>query len=283
MGRLDNKVAVITGAASGIGLATAKRFAGEGAAVVIGDLNQDGGEAAVRQCKENGGRAVFQKCNVQNEAEIKALVDRALSEYGKLDIIYNNAGIGGAVGGVEETTIENWDRTQNILLRAVFIGMKYAVPAMKKNSGGGSIISTASVAGLRAGAGPHSYSAAKAAVINLTRSVALEVGQYKIRVNCICPGGINTPLLSNRFGGPQNAEVFLTQLQAIKRAGHPEDIANMALFLASDESQWITGTAMVVDGGMTAGVAQPGSSSAQPTELPASAKGFYGPSFEEKI
>jgi len=253
MGRLDNKVAVITGAASGIGLATAVRFAGEGAAVVIGDLNREGGEATVRQCKENGGRAVFQLCNVQTESDIKALIDRAVSEFGKLDIIFNNAGLGGAVGTIEETTVENWDKTQAILLRAVFIGMKYAVPEMKK-SGGGSIISTASVAGLRGGAGPHSYSAAKAAVINLTRSVALEVGEHKIRVNCICPGGINTPLLSNRIpGGQPTTEMFLSQIQAIKRAGHPDDIANMALFLASDDSEWVTGTAMVVDGGLTAG------------------------------
>jgi NAD(P)-dependent dehydrogenase (short-subunit alcohol dehydrogenase family) len=277
MGRLDNKVAVITGAASGIGLATATRFAGEGAAVVIGDLNQDGGEAAVRQCKENGGRAVFQKCNVESESDIKSLIDRAVREYGRLDIMFNNAGVGGALGSIEETSLEHWDKTQAVLLRAVFIGMKHAVPHMKRN-GGGSIISTASVAGLRGGAGPHSYTAAKTAVIGLTRSVALEVGEHKIRVNCICPGGINTPMLANRFGGQQSAEVFLTQLQAIRRAGHPEDIANMALFLASDESQWITGTAMVVDGGMTAGGGQPANPAAQP-----SADEYYGPSFESKI
>ena len=278
MGRLDKKVAIITGAASGIGLATAARFAGEGSAVVIGDLNQEGGEAAVRQCKENGGRATFQKCNVQSEAEIRALIDRAVSEYGKLDIIFNNAGVGGAVGTIEETTVENWDKTQAILLRAVFIGMKYAVPAMKK-SGGGSIISTASVAGLRGGAGPHSYSAAKAAVINLTRSVALEVGEHKIRVNCICPGGINTPLLSNRIpDGEQTTEMFLSQIQAMKRAGHPDDIANMALFLASDESEWITGTAMVVDGGLTAGGSIFGQGGNQ---LPTIPGGFSGPSFEK--
>ncbi len=218
----------------------------------------------------------FRNVTCRSEAEIKALIDRALGEYGELDIIFNNAGLGGAVGTIDETTVENWDKTQAILLRAVFIGMKYAVPEMKK-SGGGSIISTASVAGLRGGAGPHSYSAAKAAVINLTRSVALEVGEHKIRVNCICPGGINTPLLSNRIPGGlrRRPRVVLTQLQAIKRAGHPADIANMALFLASDESTWVTGTAMVVDGGMTAGVAQPsGSSTAQPTGLPASAKGI---------
>ncbi len=277
MGRLDNKVAVITGAASGIGLATAVRFAGEGAAVVLGDLNLEGGEAAVRQCKEHGGRAVFQKCNVQAESEIKSLIDRAVSEYGKLDIIFNNAGVGGAVGTIEETTVENWDKTQAILLRAVFIGMKHAVPEMKK-AGGGSIISTASVAGLRGGSGPHSYSAAKAAVINLTRSVALEVGEHKIRVNCICPGGINTPLLSNRIpGGQPTTEMVLSQIQAIKRAGHPDDIASMALFLASDESQWITGTAMVVDGGLTAGTPLVGGQ-----QMPGIVSGFSGPSFEDK-
>jgi NAD(P)-dependent dehydrogenase (short-subunit alcohol dehydrogenase family) len=280
MGRLDNKVAVITGAASGIGLATAVRFAGEGAAVVLGDLNTDGGQAAVRHCKENGGRAIFQHCNVQAESEIKALIDRAVSEHGKLDIIFNNAGLGGAVGTIEETTVENWDKTQAILLRAVFIGMKHSVPHMKK-TGGGSIISTASVAGLRGGAGPHSYSAAKAAVINLTRSVALEVGEHKIRVNCICPGGINTPLLSNRIpGGEPTTEMVLSQVQAIKRAGHPDDIANMALFLASDESQWITGAAMVVDGGLTAGHSLLGGG--QSAQLPGIASGFSGPSFEDK-
>jgi len=279
MGRLDSKVAVITGAASGIGLATAMRFAGEGAAVVLGDLNEEGGAAAVRQCTENGGRAVFQKCNVEAEGDIKALIERAVKEYGKLDIIYNNAGVGGALGSIEETSIEHWDKTQSVLLRAVFLGMKYAVPEMKK-SGGGSIISTASVAGLRGGAGPHSYTAAKTAVIGLTRSVALEVGEFKIRVNCICPGGINTPMLANRFGGQQSAEVFLTQLQAIRRAGHPEDIANMALFLASDESQWITGTAMVVDGGMTAGGAPPAPQ--QAGQSTGAANEYYGPSFEYK-
>jgi len=156
--------------------------------------------------------------------------------------------------------------------------MKYAVPEMKK-TGGGSIISTASVAGLRGGAGPHSYSAAKAAVINLTRSVALEVVEHKIRVNCICPGGINTPLLSNRIpGGQQTTEMFLSQIQAIKRTGHPDDIANMALFLASDESEWVTGTAMVVDGGLKAGGSIFG-----PQAAPMIAGNFAGPSFETNI
>jgi NAD(P)-dependent dehydrogenase (short-subunit alcohol dehydrogenase family) len=279
MGRLDGKVAVITGSASGIGRAAAVRFAGEGAAVVVSDLNLEGGQSAVRECKENGGRAVFQRANVESEDDIKALIARAVSEFGGLDVIFNNAGLGGAVGTIEEITSANWDRTMAILLRAVFLGMKYSVPEMRKR-GGGSIISTASVAGLRGGAGPHAYSAAKAAVVNLTRSVALEVGQYKIRVNCICPGGINTPLINGRIpGGAQVAEQFLAQLQAIPRAGHPEDIANMALFLASDESEWVTGQAMVVDGGLTAGGRLLGQQNQ--SALPMPPGNFAGPSFEK--
>jgi NAD(P)-dependent dehydrogenase (short-subunit alcohol dehydrogenase family) len=246
---------------------------------VIADLNVEGGEAAVRDCRENGGRAVFQKTDVSAEAEVKAAVDRAVKEFGRLDIIYNNAGLGGAVGPIDETTVENWDKSIAILLRSVFLGMKFAIPEMRKG-GGGSIISTASVAGLRGGAGPHAYSAAKAAVINLTRSVALEVGKDKIRVNCICPGAINTPLINTRVpGGEPVAEQFLAQVQAIPRAGHPQDIAAMALFLASDDSEWVTGTAMVVDGGLTAGSAVFGQNRGPAPVVPGN---FAGPSFESK-
>jgi NAD(P)-dependent dehydrogenase (short-subunit alcohol dehydrogenase family) len=279
MGRLDGKVAVITGAASGMGRAAAIRFAQEGAAIVVADLNRKGGEETVAECQKAGGRAIFQQVDVMNEADIKGAVDRAVTEFGKLDVIFNNAGLGGAIGKIEETTVENWDRTQAILLRAVFLGMKHAIPAMRK-AGGGSIISTASIAGLQGGAGPHSYSAAKAAVVNLTKSAAIEVGPDNIRVNCICPGGINTPLIYNNVpGGYEAAGQFLKMLQPIARAGLPEDIAAMALFLASDESQWITGTAMVVDGGFTAGGtffrnAQSG------MQVPPS--GFAGPSFEQQ-
>src|SRR5579862_7209259 len=201
MGKLDKKVAVITGAASGIGRATAIRFAGEGAAVVIADLNREGGDAAVRDCKENGGNAVFQLTDVSSEENIKSAVDRAVKEFGRLDIIYNNAGLGGAVGPLENITVENWDKTMAILLRGVFLGIKHSIPAMRK-VGGGSIISTASIAGIQGYAGIHPYSAAKAAVINLTRSAAAELAKDKIRVNCICPGGINTPLMyGNAKGG----------------------------------------------------------------------------------
>jgi NAD(P)-dependent dehydrogenase (short-subunit alcohol dehydrogenase family) len=278
MRKLEGKVAVITGAASGIGRASAIRFAQEGASIVIADLNVDGGESAARECRENGSHAVFQRTDVASEPDVKAAADRAVKEFGRLDVMFNNAGLGGAVGAVEEITVENWDRTMAVLLRSVFLGMKYAIPKMRK-VGGGSIISTASVAGLRGGSGPVAYSAAKAAVINLTRAVAVDVGKDRIRVNCICPGGINTPLIYNRVpGGSQVTEPLLASFQPIPRAGRPEDIAAMALFLAGDDSEWITGTAMVVDGGLMAGRALFGEQRPAAFEIPG---GFSGPSFEK--
>jgi NAD(P)-dependent dehydrogenase (short-subunit alcohol dehydrogenase family) len=280
MGRLNGKVAIITGAASGMGRATAIRFAGEGAKIVIADLNKEGGESAARDCRENGSDAVFQKTDVSGEADVKAAVERAVKEFGRLDIIYNNAGLGGAVGPIEEITVENWDKTLGILLRGVFLGIKHAVAPMRK-VGGGSIISTASIAGIQGYAGIHAYSAAKAAVINLTRSASMELAKDRIRVNCICPGGINTPLIySNIPGGADTTAQFLSKMQPMPREGRPDDIANMALFLASDESEWITGTAMVVDGGFTAAgnFFMGGGASGV---LPPPADGFAGPSFEK--
>jgi NAD(P)-dependent dehydrogenase (short-subunit alcohol dehydrogenase family) len=279
MDRLKGKVAAITGAASGIGRATAIKFAGEGAAVVIADLNVEGGEAAVRDCKENGGRAVFHKTDVSAEAEVKALIARAIKEFGRLDIIYNNAGIVGATGSIEQTSVEDWDKSQAILLRGVFLGMKHATPELRK-AGGGSIISTASVAGIRGLLGVHAYCAAKAGVVNLTRSVALELAKDKIRVNCICPGGINTPILHRNQPGAKDAmEQWMATVQPIQRAGHPEDIAGMALYLASDDSEFVTGQAMVVDGGMTIGAnfAPPGGNNVA-AGTPQSS--FIGPSFQ---
>jgi NAD(P)-dependent dehydrogenase (short-subunit alcohol dehydrogenase family) len=276
MGRLENKVAVITGAASGMGRATAIRFAGEGAAVVIADLNQQGGEATVRDCKEQGGRAVFHKTNVESEAEIKAAIDRAVGEFGRLDITYNNAGIAGALGPLEQVTEENWDRTFAVLLRAVFFGIKHSVPHMRK-SGGGSIISTASIAGILGQAGPLVYSVAKAGVIHLTKCAAVELAKDRIRVNCICPGGINTPLLHKHIPGGEATTLQLLQItQPIARPGTPDDIAGMALYLGSDDAEWVTGTAMIVDGGFVArGNAFPQQSA---FEIPGK---WSGPSFEK--
>lgn len=273
MGRLDNKVAVITGAASGMGRATAIRFAGEGASVVVADLNQEGGAATVRECKESGGRAVFQKTDVAAESEIKALIARALSEFGRLDITYNNAGFVGALGPLEEISTEGWDSTHAVLLRAVFFGIKHSIPAMRQ-SGGGSIISTASIAGMCGGFGPTIYSAAKAGVINLTQCAAVELAKDRIRVNCICPGGIDTPIAGRQS---QRSAELLAQSQPIRRAGQPDDIANMALFLASNEAEWITGTSMLVDGGFMARAQSFGPRSASEWST---ASGFMGPSFQ---
>ena len=269
MGKLDGKVAVITGAASGMGRATALRFAKEGAAIVVADLNSQAGEATVSEIAASGGRAVFQHTDVASDAAIKALIDRAVSEYGRLDITYNNAGIGGATGRLEDLTAPDWDKSFVILTRAVFLGIKYSVAPMRK-VGGGSIISTSSVAGLRGVAGLHAYSAAKAAVVSLTESAAIELGHDRIRVNCICPGGVVTPLVYRGMrGGEDAARAAMARSQPIPRAGRPEDIAAMALFLASDDAEWITGTAMVVDGGMNTGNTRIKFGS-----------GFSGPSFE---
>ncbi|MBV8136537.1 MAG: SDR family oxidoreductase [Deltaproteobacteria bacterium] len=281
MGRLDGKVAVITGSASGIGRGTAMRFAGEGAAVVIADLNVEGGEAAVRDCRENGGRAVFQKADVSSEAEIKALVARAVKEFRRLDIIYNNAGIVGALGPLEQISVEDWDRSIAVLLRSVFLGIKHSVPELRK-TGGGSIISTASVAGIRGFAGLHPYCAAKAGVVNLTRSAALEFAKDKIRVNCICPGGINTPILHRNQPGVKEAmEDWMAKGQPMQRAGHPEDIAGMALYLASDDAQWVTGQAMVVDGGLTVGSQFSNAADGGQLLSAMPPAGYVGPSFEK--
>lgn len=279
MGKLNGKVAVITGAASGIGRATAIRLAGEGAAVVVADLNKDGGESTVRQCKEHGGNAVFQRADVSAEPEVQAMIARAVKEFGRLDITYNNAGLAGAIGPLEQISVENWDRTQSVLLRGVFLGIKHSIPEMRK-VGGGAIISTASIAGIRGFAGLHAYCAAKAGVVNLTRSAALELGKDRIRVNCICPGGINTPIFHrNAPGGAEATEQLLALGQPIQRAGHPEDIAGMVLYLASEDGEWVTGQAMVVDGGATASSSftSQGQQGAGPMMPPS---GFMGPSFE---
>jgi len=219
---------------------------------------------------------------VTNEADIKAAADRAVGEYGRLDIMFNNAGLGGAFGPIEAVSVDDWDRTMAVLLRAVFLGIKYAVEPMLK-SGGGSIISTSSVASYLPAPNSAAYSAAKGGVISLTRAAALELGREKIRVNCICPVAINTPIWgvdSDRF------EQALDNLQPIPRVGRPQDIASVVLYLASDESQWITGTAMIVDGGLTVGQYFPYWSSqlretqSQPRPDTAIRTGFSGPSFK---
>jgi NAD(P)-dependent dehydrogenase (short-subunit alcohol dehydrogenase family) len=257
MSRLANKVALVTGGGSGIGEATVRLFVAEGASVVIADIQDERGR---RVADELGARAAYVHTDVSREADVQAAVEATVERFGKLDCIFNNAGYGGVGGRIAEIPVEGFDETLGVLLRGVFLGMKHAAPVMKRQ-GGGSIISTASVAGLRTGLGPHVYSAAKAAVIHLTRSVAMELGEHNVRVNCICPGGIATPIFGKGLGlSPERAEEIvplmkgvLENLQPIKRSGLPDDIAHAALWLASDDSTFVNGHALVVDGGLTGG------------------------------
>jgi NAD(P)-dependent dehydrogenase (short-subunit alcohol dehydrogenase family) len=272
MGKLDGKVAVITGAASGIGRASASRFAQEGAAVVIADLDEHGGAIVAGECVARGGRAVFHRTDVAIEADIQAAIGRAVGEYGRLDIMFNNAGLPGAIGPIETIEAPDWDRTIAILLRAAYLGMKHAIPELRK-AGGGSIISTSSAAGLRGLGNAAAYSAAKAGLVTLTQAVAIEVGSERIRVNCICPGAINTPMVSFAMaGGAEEAEARLERMQPLPRAGHAEDVAAAALFLASEESAFITGTALSVDGGFNTGNGWLGARDQRRTD-------FRGPSY----
>jgi NAD(P)-dependent dehydrogenase (short-subunit alcohol dehydrogenase family) len=253
MRRMDGKVAVITGGASGIGEATVRLFVREGARCVIADIQDDRGD---RLATEMGGGAVYQRTDVTREDDVKAAIGRAVAAFGRLDCVFNNAGFLGTVGMIEEIPPDEFDLTMAVLLRGPFFGMKHAAPVMKAQ-GSGSIISTASIAGVIAGDGPHIYSTAKAALMHLTRSVALELAEHNIRVNAICPGGIVTPLITQGLPNAQQAEEMaragLKMFQPIHRAGEPDDIASCALWLASDESTFVTGQSIVVDGGATAG------------------------------
>ena len=252
-GQLTGKVAIITGGASGIGAGTARRFVAEGAKVLISDLDEENGGALA---DELGDRAAFFRTDVSQEEQVAAMIGEATDLWGRLDCLFNNAGFGGALGPIATTSVEDFDLTMDVLLKGAFLGMKHAAPVMAAQKSG-SIISTASIAGIRAGYAPHLYSVAKSAVIHLTRSVALELGEHNVRVNAICPGFIATPLAA---GHPQADESRVQQWreaeagsQALGRVGEPADIAAMALFLASDESQWMTGQEWVVDGGFEAG------------------------------
>ncbi len=259
MGRLDGKVAVITGGASGIGAATAELFVTEGAKVVIGDMQAAAGADVVNRL---GKDCVYVRCDVSKEDEVAGMIDEAIREFGAIDVLFNNAGFGGAIGPIESISEADFDLTFDVLLKGVFFGMKHAAPHMKRQ-GSGSIISTASVAGLRTGNAGHLYNVAKAGVIHLTTSVANELAEENVRVNCICPGFIATPLAAGRpieYKGREAAERRVEKMrdvgseaQPMKRIGEPMDIAQAALFFASDDSQWVTGHAMVVDGGFCTG------------------------------
>ena len=246
-GRLENKVAVITGGASGIGEGTVRRFAAEGAKCVIADIQY---ERAAELAEELGESAVAFSVDVADESQVKATVEFAVSEFGQLDIMFNNAGILGSVGPISEIDGDGWLRTIDVLLNSVFYGIKHAAKVMSKQ-GAGSSINTASTAGVRAGLGPHVYTAAKHGVVGLSQSVATELGPHGVRVNVIAPGGTISGLTARLVTGDhENLEKASTIIGAhnpLRRAGRPEDIANAVLYLASEEASFTTGAVLVVD------------------------------------
>jgi NAD(P)-dependent dehydrogenase (short-subunit alcohol dehydrogenase family) len=255
--RLAGKVALVTGAASGIGKRSAERFAAEGAKVLLTDIQDAKGEEVVRAL---GASAAYRRCDVALESDIAAAVDEAVSRFGRLDVLLSNAGAPGNRAPIEALDIAAWDRLMTILLRSVVLGAKHAARVMKPQRSG-SIINLASAAGLVAGATPHDYSTAKGAVVWFTRGLALELGEHGICVNAICPGYTITPMLLSGLGiGMQAVQQSRTEVDQafsavhpVPRAGQVEDIANMALFLASDEASFVNGQAIGVDGGLSAG------------------------------
>ena len=254
MGVLDGKVALITGGASGIGLATARLFAEEGAAVAIADLDREGGGSAADTITQEGGTALFIPCDVSIAEDCDRTVERTVQELGGLDILFNNAGIIRRAT-VLDTSEEEWDRTMAVNVKSVFLMSRFAIPVMAE-AGGGAIINTASGWGLVGGPVAASYCASKGAVVQLTRAMAIDHGAQNIRVNCICPGDTDTPMLEEeaRQLGLTPSD-FLSEAadRPLGRIGDPQDIARAALYLASDASSFVTGTTLVVDGGGLAG------------------------------
>lgn len=251
MKQLENKVAIITGASSGMGRQTALTFAERGAKVVVADINVAGGESVVEEIKRAGGIAAFQKTDVSSAESVESMVEKTLELYGRLDCAFNNAGIEGKSTKLVDCTEEIWDRTIAVDLKGVWLCMKYEIPKMLE-SGGGAIVNTASIAGLGGSPGLPAYGAAKFGVVGLTKTAAVEYAKRGIRVNAICPGVIRTPMVDRLFADNPKVEKAMQGAHPIGRIGEPLDIALGVAWLCSDESAFLTGQAIPFDGGMTA-------------------------------
>ena len=247
--RLEDRIAIVTGGGSGIGLATVERFVSEGAAVVVADMAGHKAERVAQAIVEDGGRAIALRADVTVDDDVEAMVYAAVSRFGRLDILFNNAGTI-RIGTAVRLSREDWDLVMATNVTSVFLGAKYGVPAMA-DSGGGSIINTASVSGLSGDRSNVAYNTSKAAVINLTRCLALDHAGQGIRVNAICPGIIATPPVRKLFSG-EAGSARAARAHPLGRLGEPDEIAKAAVFLASDDSSFVTGEALVVDGGMMA-------------------------------
>jgi NAD(P)-dependent dehydrogenase (short-subunit alcohol dehydrogenase family) len=250
--RLADKVTIITGAGGGMGRVASQIFAKEGARVVVAEFSEAAGQETVRLVQAAGGEASFVKADVSTEADAKAMIDHALTTYGRVDCLYNNAGImPEADHSVIDTDVATWDTVMAVNVRGVFLGCKYAIPAMIA-AGGGSIINIASFVALVGCSVPQdAYTASKGALLSLTRSLAVQFGPNGIRTNAICPGPVETPLLMDWLVKDEAAKQLRLARNPTGRFGKPEEIVNMALYLASDESRWTNGASLVVDGGIT--------------------------------
>jgi NAD(P)-dependent dehydrogenase (short-subunit alcohol dehydrogenase family) len=250
-GILDNKVALITGAGSGIGRATAKVFAREGARLVLIDVVDNGGQETLEMVKELGAEAIFRKADVSKAAEVNGAVADALATYGRLDCAFNNAGIGGAGRLTHEYTEEEWNRVISVNLTGVWLCMKAEITQMLKQ-GGGAIVNTSSIMGLTGAIRVPAYTAAKHGVAGLTKAAALEYGRHGIRINAVCPAPIYTPLLMSGFERRPDIEQRYIRSEPMKRLGQPEEVGEAVAWLCSDRASYVTGLPMPVDGGYMA-------------------------------